>query len=348
MKIAEDVDLRISVAGKESNRQWDSLEKQLVSKGISVRLAWGLTLTRKISDAEGVQDLRYTHISPGYFWNLLTDHPDAIITNELGIRTVIAIIYSKITGCPVWVWWGGTLHTERNRSKFKQLFRNILISQISHWISYGKTSTDYLLSIKVSRDQILQIQNSVDEQLYTQVNHLPTKTTDMPRLLYVGQMIGRKGVKALLKSASRLQNTGYIFSLTLVGGGPQLTELKSLAHTLKLENVYFLPPQTVEQMPNIYHNADVLIFPTLEDVWGLVVNESLWSGVPVLSSIYAGCTSEIVPEKNRFDPQNETDIDNAIQRAIMGKLSPADTNPLLTTSQVANMIVNDIKRELRS
>ncbi len=59
-------------------------------------------------------DFRYTHINPGFIWDLICLHPDAVISTEMGFRSICALIYGFVFRRQVWIWWGGTQHTERN------------------------------------------------------------------------------------------------------------------------------------------------------------------------------------------------------------------------------------------
>ncbi|MHC4997153.1 MAG: glycosyltransferase, partial [Planctomycetota bacterium] len=115
---------------------------------------------------------------------------------------------------------------------------------------------------------------------------------------------------------------------------------------LDVQNVRFDPPTTPDRMPAYYRGADALVFPTLEDAWGLVVNEALWSGLPVISSIYAGCTRELVPVDQRFDPLDPNDIDRAMTAAVANRLAPPDLSVLKTSTQVAATITRDIENAL--
>jgi len=159
-------------------------------------------------------------------------------------------------------------------------------------------------------------------------------------------MIGRKGWPQLLHSASRLQQSGHEFTLLLVGGGPEQPRFEALAAQLGLHHVYFFPAVSPENMPTVYRSADCLVFPTLEDVWGLVVNEAMWCGLPVISSIYAGCTGEVVSQENQFDPLNAADFDRALLRAVRGKADSVKPAQLMTSSELAEKIVRDIEQEL--
>jgi glycosyltransferase involved in cell wall biosynthesis len=337
-ELAERFQLSIFTAGVEGNREtWRDIDKLLPNA--RVERSCGFTLA-KPKEANGrIFDIRYLHITPGYVVDLVRYAPDAIITNEMGFRTVVALLYGTVFGKPVSVWWGGTLHTERQVAISKRLLRALITRWARCWISYGQTSTEYLIQIGVPRERILQIQNCVDESAFTEATLPAFSLTPSPVLLYVGQMTERKGVGLLLETVRRAQKEGYQFSLLLVGGGPEKSRYELMAKELNIKNVHFMPSQPPERMPAVYRSADCLVFPTLEDVWGLVVNEALWSGLPVVSSLYAGCAQEIVPPDNRFDPLDPHDFDRAFRMVVRGRVKPPDTSVLLTCNEVAQRII---------
>lgn len=112
-------ELRIFIAGHESGRgTWDTVG---ASSGLCVRRSWGFTVPLVASAGQEIWDRRYVSITPGYLADLLRFRPHAIITTEMGLRTLIGLLYGTLTRTPVWVWWGGTLHTERSRIMVKRV-----------------------------------------------------------------------------------------------------------------------------------------------------------------------------------------------------------------------------------
>jgi glycosyltransferase involved in cell wall biosynthesis len=81
----------------------------------------------------------------------------------------------------------------------------------------------------------------------------------------------------------------------------------------------------------------------MEDVWGLVVNEAMWAGLPVLCSKYAGCASELLPESNIFDPLSPESFDAALASVFEQTLAPPERSRLKTWQEVAAMIDESIK-----
>lgn len=340
-RLAERFDLAVFLSGREPNRFfWD--DPALVRCPYTWKRSWGFTIP--VRTGANQYDLRWLHINPGLISDLFRYRPHAVITGEMGFRTAAALLYSAACRIPLWVWWGGTLHTEAHRSGIKVLWRRWLVQRNVRWISYGASSTQYLEHLGVSRGKIVEAQNCVDERLFREAVPPLLQLGQRPVALYVGQLIGRKGVRELLDAAARAHRAGHRFTLLLVGDGPLRDHLKAYAAALGLESVIFHPPVAYQQMPAVYRSADFLVFPTLEDVWGLVVNEALWSGIPVIASIYAGCSFELVPPRNRFDPLNPRDFDTVFQGALKGEIEPPDTTRLRTLEEVTNLIADDILR----
>jgi glycosyltransferase involved in cell wall biosynthesis len=295
---------------------------------------------------EGTFDLKWVHINPGYLVDLIRTRPDAVISAEVGFRTLCALTYGSLFRRPVWIWWGGTPHSERRQGLVRRMLRRLVAGWAGHWITYGSEATSYLNSIGVEKSCIVQIQNCVDETLFCQPVEPAMSLTPRPVLLHVGQLLQRKGLSQLLHAAARLQAQGHEFSLLLVGNGPERESLEALAARLGLRHLQFLQSLPSEQMPAVYRSSDCLVFSTLEDIWGLVVNEAIWSGVPVIASIYGGCTSELIPEEDRFDPLSDESFDAALLRAVQGRVSRPDTARLRTADQVAQTIIDAIEHEL--
>jgi len=99
-------------------------------------------------------------------------------------------------------------------------------------------------------------------------------------------------------------------------------------------------------MPSVYRSADLLVFPTLEDVWGLVANEAILSGIPVLCSKYAGCAPELFAPENIFSPDDLGEFTQKLGAAIAGRLPKADRGRLKPIKQVGYELVQELNRSL--
>jgi glycosyltransferase involved in cell wall biosynthesis len=344
--LADHFDLLVLHGGAEANRSaWRDAEKALPNA--RVKRAWGWQVSQNQEDSGSIIDRRFVHVTPGYIASLLQFHPDVIVTNEMGFRTVIALAYGALFRRPVWVWWGGTPHTERNIGPARKILRRMISRWARHWISYGRSSTDYLVSLGIAKKNILEIQNAVDEDRFAKGTEKEFEVQPKPVLLHVGQLIARKGVALLLQAAASLQCEGSEFSLLLVGSGADERPLKEMTQSLSLRNVHFCPERTPERMPAVYRSADLLVFPTIEDVWGLVVNEAILSGLLVLCSRHAGCAQELLPAENVFDPRNPEEFKEKLRAAIAGRISKPDRSRLRTTPQLAGRLIQALESSVR-
>jgi glycosyltransferase involved in cell wall biosynthesis len=117
------------------------------------------------------------------------------------------------------------------------------------------------------------------------------------RLVYVGQLIKRKGIDLLLKALSRIPAGEWC--LAIVGDGVERQPLKKLAAKLGLESrVAFMGVCANEDTLRIIRNADLLVLPSRSDGWGAVVSEALMCGTPVLCSDRCGASMVIRENDN--------------------------------------------------
>jgi glycosyltransferase involved in cell wall biosynthesis len=344
--VSDRFDLMVLYSGPESNRSyWSPPDRDA---GFRIKRSSGITVTSARRRGTTLVDTRFLHITPGFLPDLIRFRPDLLVSNELGFRTLVAVAYGKLLGRPVFVWWGGTTHTERVRDPLRRWLRRMIAPHVDHWFSYGRSSTEYLRTLGVPLHAICEIQNCVSEERFQKEVPPAWTLTPRPVLLHVGQLIGRKGVGLLLESVARLQRSGREFSLLLVGEGPEGPRLRCRAAELGLRHVTFQPAAAPGDMPAVYRSADAFVFPTLEDVWGLVVNEALWSGLPVLASRYAGCCAELLPPEHRFDPLNASEFDEKVCALLDSRIGPSRCETLRPLKEVAQTMIDRLAVVLES
>ena len=132
------------------------------------------------------------------------------------------------------------------------------------------------------------------------------KNSTEKRYLYVGRLIPCKNLEFLIE---RFNENGKF--LTIVGKGELEEELKALAK----DNITFMGFVENDKLPEVYKAHDVFILPSRTEPWGLVVDEAIYWGLPVVTSDRVGCSNEMVITPNTgvtFELDNIDSFNNAI------------------------------------
>lgn len=136
--------------------------------------------------------------------------------------------------------------------------------------------------------------------------------------LSVGRMKALKNFDGLLRAYERYRSrTDDPWPLVLVGDGPERERLEALARKIAPEDVRFAGFQPPDRLRDYYAGAGALVHPAKKDTWGLVVNEAMAAGLPVLVSRAAGCVHDLVETGENgftFDPTDPDRLADLMRR----------------------------------
>jgi len=128
------------------------------------------------------------------------------------------------------------------------------------------------------------------------------------RFLCVGSLSERKGVMPLLRAWREFsENRSSDLELAFVGEGPLREEMELYCSKYNITNIKFLGRLPYDDTKEAYLSSDIFIFPTLQDVYGLVQTEAMAFGLPVLTTIYCGARELVREGVNGyvFDPLDQ-------------------------------------------
>jgi glycosyltransferase involved in cell wall biosynthesis len=184
-------------------------------------------------------------------------------------------------------WWGSFGRTKPTRARriFDPWVRRFVAAGDA-WIAYGSRAARELVRLGADPDGVVIVPN-VGRLATTQ----PRKDQDRPyglRFLFVGQLIERKGVRELLDAFTEL-GTGELW---IAGDGPARELASSVAG--RTDRIRMLGHLSWEELQATYAAVDVLVLPSRYEVWGLVVNEALERGLPVIVSDQVGAANDLV------------------------------------------------------
>ena len=113
-------------------------------------------------------------------------------------------------------------------------------------------------------------------------------------ILYVGRLVYEKGIQNLISAMPKILNGYHDSKLIIAGKGGMLDELKEQANALGLGNkVYFTGYLNSKQVQKMYKCADVAVFPSTYEPFGIVALEAMLAGIPTVVSDIGGL-NEIV------------------------------------------------------
>lgn len=112
--------------------------------------------------------------------------------------------------------------------------------------------------------------------------------------IYLGRFVPQKNLPTLIQAFADYRRRGGAMNLVLVGYGPMRDQLEATIGTLGVRDAVQLRPKaTYDELPALYGLAEYAILPSVSETWGLVVNEAMAAGVPVLVSDRCGCAPEL-------------------------------------------------------
>ena len=210
------------------------------------------------------------------------------------------------------------------RSEIKELGKKLILKLIDSAFVGGINQSNYLIKLGFEQERIFLGCDIVANDYFFQSKESDKKETviQLPNFFFMTscRFIEKKNLFFLIKVFEKFQRKIENWSLVLVGDGPLKEDLIRLSNQLNIsEKVVFTGYQEYESISSIYNSASCFVLPSITEQWGLVVNEALASGIPVLCSKRAGCAPNLI-ENNEvgytFDPFTENDLETKMYQIV--------------------------------
>lgn len=212
---------------------------------------------------------------------------------------------------------------DENRHWLRELIKRRIMRLFSAALVGGKPQVDYLVDLGMSREKVFTGYDAVDNEYFaTRANEVrgqsleTRKTYALPQNYFLAsaRFIEKKNLFGLLRAfAEYRQGTGATaWHLVLLGDGPLKPSLCDMIEKLSLKDSVLLPGfRQYEELPEYYALAKAFVHASTSEQWGLVVNEAMASGLPVLVSNMSGCAVDLVRDGQNgwtFDPQDDVEL----------------------------------------
>jgi len=217
-----------------------------------------------------------------------------------------SLLWARNHKVPFFLWSESNVQDMRRGRVVVEFLKTEFLKRCSGFVVPGKSALEYLRAHNVDEGAIFTAPNAVDNEFYTAAAAAARQNAAnwrrefaLPQryFLFVGRLVPEKGGFELLSAYAKLdESMRQQIGLVLAGDGACRQQLESQASSIVPGGVRFAGFAQRDQLAIYYALAEMLILPTYTDTWGLVVNEAMACGLPVVVSRVAGCAADLVKE----------------------------------------------------
>ena len=204
------------------------------------------------------------------------------------------------------LWSESNRYDARGGRVWLESLKRYFLRHCDRFVVPGKASFEYLSMLRAPTEKIFTAPNAVDNQLFaTQAENTRAYAAEFRNklklpsryILFVGRLVPEKGVFDLLEAYAGLEDSlKSAVGLVFAGDGISRAELVLRATRTGPGTICFPGFAQREDLAGFYALAEVLVLPTHSDPWGLVVNEAMACGLPIIVSNVAGCSADLVDD----------------------------------------------------
>lgn len=233
---------------------------------------------------------RFIHANPEVWAELGKLDPDVVITNGFNPTFLIAFFWCMAKNRKHISFHDGWKGSESNLTFIHVLVRKLVYRRSAAFIASSRHGLDWFREYGCAEDALFQSHLCADNERYGKFAGITPKTYD---IAFSGQFIERKMPLFFVEVASLMKTKKPDLRVLLMGDGPQR---EAVLDALKTRGISFDYPGFVSQadLPRYYAAAEMLLFPTLLDPWGVVANEACAAGIPVITCPNAGVADDLI------------------------------------------------------
>jgi glycosyltransferase involved in cell wall biosynthesis len=200
-------------------------------------------------------------------------------------------------------------HLKLGRGPLKRAVRGsalrLLYSHCDRFLAIGSANEAFYRSLRVPESKIFRMPYAIDNARFMNMCRLtPTERRkkryslgvedEHPVILYASKFQRHKRPHDLIRACEFLAREGLVFHLVMVGSGEMERELKEMVDAIELPRTNFLGFINQSVLPRVYAAGDVFVLPSEEEPWGLVVNEAMCAGLPIIATSAVGSAQDLI------------------------------------------------------
>jgi len=231
-----------------------------------------------------------------------------VLSDPERVESMIAFLAAKIKKKKIVLWTESWFWRRENFFDII-LFKisKIMLKEADLVIGPGQKTREMFLKLKIAKKKIIIAPNA--RKIKVKINQKLVKElrkkynlSNKKVVIYLGRLIKRKGLRYLIKAFKDLTQEIKNVVLLIVGEGKEKQRLERLARNFGLKEVIFSDKCQSKDAQTIISLADVLVLPSVQqrisEPWGLVINESMAVGRPVIATDQVGAAYDLI-EKGR-------------------------------------------------
>jgi len=299
--------------------------------------------------------LRWPHGLMNFaIWNRIKhEKPDAVIlmawVNITWWLAILACVYNRI---PFLYMTDSNIAIEQGKSWWKRWVKKVILSEgifpaASGFLCSGTANKSLYSYYGVNEERLFQFAYSWGyESLREKATALRPRREEIREqlgirkdqrvVLYCGRLSPEKNLFHLIEAFKQVKSEDKL--LILVGDDPLRAQLENIAAEYESESVRFFGFQNRQNIPEFYTAADLLVLPSAQETWGIVVNEGLCFGLPVIVSDQVGSASDLISEGENGYIYPVGDI--AALTNLIGKVIDLNENKLTALGSKSQEIID--------
>lgn len=241
-------------------------------------------------------------------WRLWRGGFDAVFVHSYATRlSLLAYVGAILSGTPV------LLRTEseqlRPRPQWinlaKMLLLKPLLAMTAGLLVIGEANRRFYDGLRAPRDRQFFTPYSVDNAFFLQQRRRAESsrterrrasgwTDDVVVVGFSGKLVSGKGVDVLIDAVAALQREGLPAGLLLIGDGPERAALEERVRSRGLKWTVFDGFRNQSELALSYVCLDIFALPSRSETWGLVLNEAMLFGLPVIATDLTGASLDLI------------------------------------------------------
>ena len=232
---------------------------------------------------------RYVHFNPDIIPALRHFDPDCVIIYGFYPTALMAWAYTLIRKKKFVVATDGCLKSDRKNLFVHRLLRRLIIPTAVAAVGTSHGSLDLFNQYSNFNERFFYNYLCVDNKWYASYRYSPRKYD----VMFAGQFVERKMPFFFVDVVAKMKEKKTDLSAVLIGDGPLRTKTLERLMSIGIQYQYdgFVPN---EELAKYYGSARILLFPTKLDAYGIVANEALAVGTPVISNDEPGAAGEVI------------------------------------------------------